>query len=482
MRVPRFAEQVALLFALMSMSITSQAQTPRTSTQKSGSPQQQQSRGVPDQQRQFCAAYQEDTDRRNRHDAEVAAAIAKVRDNPVAKSMIHLPEPDYERLFRARQAAVMGKAVPLYDGEFRNWIASVKLDLSGDQISLTFEFPCKWTEYGYRPNMSDRNSDYQRGRTHDTLSFGMGGILLNSDVGKSLASVVQGETVTVLGRLFCVAPSSPPANTPDGGCTRDASGMLWASIGMMRSVKNGTPWKFPITRRNGVFFNLTDDFETLMEKSRRAGASALGEYLQDVVVFGRSLSPLSLSPGAPPYFYARVPGDMPSLIGQPPLQKPTPFPAKHGDCYVVRPEDQAALENTTKQIDRILGALLDTKLLREPGSARPNPCIDVDGNPKPAPRKIYDLGPGISPPVPTFQPEPSYTEEAKKAKLQGAVMLSVVVDESGKVTDIKVMKSLGKGLDEKAAEAAAKWKFRPATRYGRPVPVNVTIEMKFRYL
>jgi periplasmic protein TonB len=94
----------------------------------------------------------------------------------------------------------------------------------------------------------------------------------------------------------------------------------------------------------------------------------------------------------------------------------------------------------------------------------------------------YRIGGGVSAPVPIFQPEPEYSEEARKAKWQGTVMLSLVVDESGKAVGIKVTKSLGLGLDEKAIEAVQKWRFKPGTKDGKAVPVIASVEVNFRLL
>jgi TonB family protein len=81
-----------------------------------------------------------------------------------------------------------------------------------------------------------------------------------------------------------------------------------------------------------------------------------------------------------------------------------------------------------------------------------------------------------------YRPEPQYSEEARKAKWQGAVLLSLVVDESGKPTGIKVVRPLGLGLDEKAIEAVQQWKFKPGTKDGKPVSVAAQIEVTFRLL
>ena len=61
-------------------------------------------------------------------------------------------------------------------------------------------------------------------------------------------------------------------------------------------------------------------------------------------------------------------------------------------------------------------------------------------------------------------------------------MLYIEVDPSGKATNIKVVRSLGLGLDEKAIEAVKKWKFRPGYKDGKPVTVAATIEVNFRLL
>ena len=76
--------------------------------------------------------------------------------------------------------------------------------------------------------------------------------------------------------------------------------------------------------------------------------------------------------------------------------------------------------------------------------------------------------------------DPEYTPEALEAKLVGAVTLSVVIDAEGNPTGIKVIKGLGKGLDEKAVECLQKWHFKPATNNSEPVSAKATVEIEFR--
>jgi TonB family protein len=89
---------------------------------------------------------------------------------------------------------------------------------------------------------------------------------------------------------------------------------------------------------------------------------------------------------------------------------------------------------------------------------------------------------GVTAPVLLYKTQPDYTEEARKAKYQGTVLLYIEVDPSGKATNIRVQRSLGLGLDEKAIEAVKQWKFKPGYRDGNPVPVSATIEVNFRTL
>jgi TonB family protein len=95
---------------------------------------------------------------------------------------------------------------------------------------------------------------------------------------------------------------------------------------------------------------------------------------------------------------------------------------------------------------------------------------------------VFRVGGGVSSPALIYKVEPEYSEEARKAKFQGTVVLSIIVDEKGTPTTFKVVRPLGLGLDEKAVEAVRKWRFRPALKDGRPVAVFATIEVNFRLL
>jgi TonB family protein len=77
-------------------------------------------------------------------------------------------------------------------------------------------------------------------------------------------------------------------------------------------------------------------------------------------------------------------------------------------------------------------------------------------------------------------PQPEYTKEALGAKLQGVVALSFLVGIDGAVSDIKVIKGLGYGLNEKAIECLNRWQLSPGTKDGEPTPMYATAEINFR--
>jgi len=92
---------------------------------------------------------------------------------------------------------------------------------------------------------------------------------------------------------------------------------------------------------------------------------------------------------------------------------------------------------------------------------------------------IFHVGDGVSAPRPIFTPEPEFSEEARKAKFQGVVVLNIVVGTDGRVHSPRVIRSLGMGLDEKAIEGVKIWKFDPSKKDGRAVAVEMNIEVAF---
>lgn len=93
---------------------------------------------------------------------------------------------------------------------------------------------------------------------------------------------------------------------------------------------------------------------------------------------------------------------------------------------------------------------------------------------------VMSVGGGVSAPEVIHSVEPEFTEEARKASFQGTVAIQLIVDPQGNPQDVRVVRHLGMGLDQKAMEAVRQYKFRPAMYQGHPVAVQMIIEVAFR--
>jgi TonB family protein len=93
---------------------------------------------------------------------------------------------------------------------------------------------------------------------------------------------------------------------------------------------------------------------------------------------------------------------------------------------------------------------------------------------------LYHVGGGVAAPQLIFAPDPEFSDEARRAKFQGVCVVSLVVDAQGNPQRVQVVRHLGMGLDQKAVDAVKQYRFKPATLQGKPVPVEVNIEVTFR--
>jgi len=107
-------------------------------------------------------------------------------------------------------------------------------------------------------------------------------------------------------------------------------------------------------------------------------------------------------------------------------------------------------------------------------SATP-PATTEEGSPE----QVYAVEDGVKPPQAVYSPEPSYTESARKAGVQGTVLLAVVVNSEGNVRDVEVCRRLDPALDLQATRTVSQWKFQPATKDGQPVAVHIPVEVSF---
>ncbi len=99
------------------------------------------------------------------------------------------------------------------------------------------------------------------------------------------------------------------------------------------------------------------------------------------------------------------------------------------------------------------------------------------GNTGGGPRRI---GGGVSAPVLIYSVEPEFSEEARKAKVAGNVLVNLYVDQNGNPSHVHVIRGVGMGLDEKAVEAVKQYKFKPAMENGKPVLVELNVEVNFQ--
>jgi len=113
---------------------------------------------------------------------------------------------------------------------------------------------------------------------------------------------------------------------------------------------------------------------------------------------------------------------------------------------------------------RIINRLAPTGGFSQPGFGIPH------SEPRP-----YD-----TPPVATYSPAAEYSEQARAAKFNGVVIVSVLVNEEGLPIDPKINRSVGMGLDEKAIECVLQYRFKPAMKDGAPVEARIFIEVNFR--
>jgi TonB family protein len=107
------------------------------------------------------------------------------------------------------------------------------------------------------------------------------------------------------------------------------------------------------------------------------------------------------------------------------------------------------------------------------GGTPPQSAVPADG--------VYEKAPGLKPPRPLALPMPPYTDEARRANVEGTVVLQMIVRKDGTTDSFKVLKGLGYGLDESAINTIAKkWRFQPGTLNGTPINVRISIETTFR--
>jgi protein TonB len=93
---------------------------------------------------------------------------------------------------------------------------------------------------------------------------------------------------------------------------------------------------------------------------------------------------------------------------------------------------------------------------------------------------LYHVGGGVSKPEVIYEVEPEFSEEARKAKFMGVVTVNLIVDQKGLPENVHILRGVGMGLDQKAVDAVKQYRFKPAMLGGKPVAVEVNVEVDFK--
>jgi TonB family protein len=110
---------------------------------------------------------------------------------------------------------------------------------------------------------------------------------------------------------------------------------------------------------------------------------------------------------------------------------------------------------------------------------RPELLVRGADSPEDKETRLFRIGRGVQAPQALFTPEPAFPDKANHDNSQGIVVLNVIVDKTGKVQNIRLVRPLGMGMEEAAVAAVKTWRFKPAQHEGDPVAVELNIEVAF---
>lgn len=231
-----------------------------------------------------------------------------------------------------------------------------------------------------------------------------------------------------------------------------------------------------------------------------AGTFAFASYWNVDEVAEPSLNVVFFTQAAPPPPPPRGSGEAPKPAAKPVEVKPVPAPSAPRILpqQPVQPEvvpDEVPQASASSVIDAVAGLPPGGHPdgVDEGGVEGGDPNIGVpysngDGGPgtpavvpAPAPdNEPIQVGGAVKKPEPLHQPPPRYTEVARRANVQGVVVLQAVIDERGNVTDVRVLRGLPMGLEQAAIDAVRTWRYRPATLHGRPMKVYFNLTVNFQ--
>lgn len=185
-------------------------------------------------------------------------------------------------------------------------------------------------------------------------------------------------------------------------------------------------------------------------------------------------------PGGPSPLPVRVPQARPFVVHTlrprtPEPPPPTPSLSSVEQPTVVVPAPPEASPEPVADASPVTAPPQPSPAALDPGFEIP---LTAPPPPAPAPR-AFDPG-SMQAPVRLYAPTPAYTEAARRIRKQGDVIVEAVIDADGRVRDARILRSLGFGLDESTLRALGEWRFEPARKAGRPIPVIYTLVVRFR--
>lgn len=226
------------------------------------------------------------------------------------------------------------------------------------------------------------------------------------------------------------------------------------------------------------------------------GTFAFASYWDVEEVAEPSFNVVFFTSAPPPPPPPRGSGEQPKPAARPVEAKPVPTPVPDQPIQPDVVPDEVPQAYTSSVVDAVAGLPpgghpdgVDQGGVQggDPDFGVPYSAGDGTGigTPAPAPAPVVDdapiqVGGAVKKPEPLYQPQPRYTEVARRANVQGVVVVQAVIDERGNVTDVKVLRGLPMGLDQAAIDAVRMWRYKPATLHGQPVKVYFNLTVNFQ--
>jgi len=250
------------------------------------------------------------------------------------------------------------------------------------------------------------------------------------------------------------APQNAP-NTDDSGPGHMSHVLPFTSVRLPEVLSDSMGYDFAPYLRESVVLPIRANWHFMAKRKRLATTVVRNVVTEFTIVKDGSLQDLKLADGS----------------GDPDVDQTAMDAISHSAPYAALP---AEFKGTSVR-------LRCTMALSSPAAMKGGPP-QTESETGPNGEMIYKAGNGVAAPRVIHMTGAEFSEEARRKKVQGVVVLSMIVTADGTATDIKVVRPLGSGLDEKAIEAVKQWTFAPGTKDGTPVAVRLAVEIDFHLM